>query len=1167
MTLSDTGTALSLSAAQREIWFAEQQFTTANRVYNAGEYLDIDGPVDPVRFEAALRQVVGEIDALHVRFVETDDGPRQSLVPSLEWVMPVIDTSDDPDPMTAAQAWMRAHLARPMDLARGPLFRYALIKLGPERFVWYQAYHHIVMDGYGYSLVAHRMAQVYTALATGQPCPPQVFGSLRELLDSDVTYRESEQFAQDQAYWVKRFADQPQPTRLVTRSSTTPEHLVHRTSCLSPASTDRLTAAAHRAGVPWSCIVIAATALYVHRLTGSRDVILGFPITARHGRILKRTPGMVSNVLPLRLSLRPGMTTSELIAHVTTEVCEAVEHQRYRGEDLHRDSGHSSFSGNIATSFTPLINIVSFDYDLRFAGYRTISHNLSFGLMVDLSLVVWDRQDDSGLRIDLYAHPDVCSSDEVTAHHQRFLTLLDTITTADPDAPINHIDLLPTEERHRLLVECNDTTVPVPAASLPELFQTQVQATPDAVAVVCGDITLTYTQLNTRANQLAHTLITQGVGRESAVAVLVERSVDLVVSILAVVKAGGAYVPLDTRYPLARMELIIAETAASVVVTDQAGRAYLLPDSAQVVVVDADGGGVEGDPGDPGIVCDPGQLAYVMYTSGSTGQPKGIAVTHRDVVELAWDPCWCGGDHQRVLVHSSPAFDASTYELWVPLLGGGQIVVAPPGELDTNILERVITQHQVTGLWLTASLFHLIAEQCPDCLAGVRQVWTGGEAVSGVAVARILAACPATRVVNGYGPTETTTFAARHLMRAPYDAAPIVPIGRPMANTRVFVLDAGLQPVPVGVVGELYIAGAGLARGYLHRPGLTAQRFVACPFGGPGGRMYRTGDLVRWNPGGSLEFMGRVDDQVKVRGFRIEPGEIETVLMGHSEVAQTAVIARQDRPRDQRLVAYVVAAAGTALSPELLREFVRVRLPEYMVPAAVVVLDGLPLTPNGKLDRAGLPAPEFGSVGGGRAPRTPQEQLLCGLFAEVLGVAGVGADDDFFEVGGHSLLATRLIARIRVTLGVEVELRVLFEAPTPAGVAARLEGAGRARLALTVCERPDRMPLSFAQRRLWFLHQMEGPSATYNIPLALRLRGILDRVALQAALGDVIARHESLRTIFPQLQGVPYQQVLDAQSACPALRVIQTTAAELPEMLATVARYGFVLGAQPPVRA
>jgi amino acid adenylation domain-containing protein len=584
-------------------------------------------------------------------------------------------------------------------------------------------------------------------------------------------------------------------------------------------------------------------------------------------------------------------------------------------------------------------------------------------------------------------------------------------------------------------VGCNDTARPLPRTSLPDLFETQARTTPTAVAVVFEDVALSYAELNARANRLAHALIAHGVRRESAVALLLERSIDLVVAILAVIKAGGTYVPLDTRYPPARMRLVMEETGASMIIVNRRTPAHELPQCAQVVI-DGDLCLADQDPGDPRIACDPEQLAYVMFTSGSTGQPKGIAITHRDVAGLALDPCWQGNG--RTLLHSPIAFDASTYEVWVPLLHGGQIVVAPPGELDIATLRETIVRHRITELFMTTGLFNLMSEHCSDCFAGVTEVWTGGDLASPAAFGRVLNTCPGTKVVNGYGPTETTTFAVTYAMHVPCDAASTVPIGRPMANTRVYVLDSGLQPVPTGVAGELYIAGAGLARGYLGRPGFTAERFVADPFGPAGARMYRTGDLVRWNTDHDLVFVGRADGQVKVRGFRIELGEIETALAAHPGVVQAAVVARQDQSGSKLLVAYVVPAANTDVQPDLLRDHLRQRLPDYMVPAAVVALEALPLTPNGKLDRRALPAPEFASAGSGRPARTLREQLLCDLFAEMLGLPQVGIDDDFFDLGGHSLMAIRLAARVRATLGVDLALRALFEAPTPAGLAARL---------------------------------------------------------------------------------------------------------------------------------
>ncbi|MGB6162395.1 MAG: amino acid adenylation domain-containing protein [Pseudonocardiaceae bacterium] len=754
-----------------------------------------------------------------------------------------------------------------------------------------------------------------------------------------------------------------------------------------------------------------------------------------------------------------------------------------------------------------------------------------------------------------------------------FTTFLDGLRTHDPDRPISRMDILTAVEREWLVVDCNDTAVPLSSLCLPELFQTQVVATPQAVAVVFGEVTLSYAQLNAAANRLAHWLIGLGVGPEQIVGLALPRSPDLVIAILAVLKAGAGYLPLDPDYPAERLAFMIRDARPVLLLTsaqtttsvpdEGAPPRWVIDDPDTVAVV---GGYPDTDPTDtertaPVISQHP---AYVIYTSGSTGRPKGVLVCHAGVPNLAAAQIerFSMDARSRVLQFASPSFDASVAELWGALLSGAALILAPTAELLPGTpLIALLAEQRVTHVTLPPSVLAVLPAQ--DGVAPAVTVVVAGEACPADLVASW---SPNRRMINAYGPTETTVCATISEPLSTTTRTP-VPIGRPITNTRVYVLDSALQPVPRGVAGELYIAGAGLARGYLRQAGLTAQRFVANPFGPPGDRMYRTGDLARWRVNGDLEFAGRIDDQIKIRGFRIEPAEIETVLAAHPDVTHAAVIARQDQPDDKRLVAYVVPATDTAFQPDLLRDYLRERLPGYMVPAAVVVLEGLPLTANGKLDRGALPAPEFGSGGAGQGPRTPQEQLLAELFAEVLGLAGVGVNVGFFDLGGNSLLAIRLIARIRATLGVELGLRALFEAPTVAGVAAALHDAGQARLALTACERPDVVPLSFAQRRLWFLHQMEGPSATYNIPLALRLSGKVDREALQAALGDVVARHESLRTIFPQLDNVPYQQVLDVQNACPQLTVTETTETELPEVLAAAAKYGFDLATEPPMRA
>ncbi|MGK4578986.1 non-ribosomal peptide synthase/polyketide synthase [Kitasatospora sp. HPMI-4] len=1127
------GIAFPLTAAQREIWLAEQRSGTASAAYRIGEYLEIHGPVDPGLFENALRQVVDEAEALHVRFEDEGDGPVQ--VRSVrDWRLPFVDLGAEPDPRAAAEEWIAADMARPMDLRDDLLFGFALVRLGAEHFLWYHSYHHIVMDGFGYSLIARRVAETYTALVEGRPAGPAAFGSLQDLLDGESAYRAAPRFAADRSYWMARLADRPEPAPL---AGTSPggrcTGVVRRTGPMAPTTPGALEAAARRLGVRWTRLLIAATALYVHRLTGARDVVVGLAVAARPDPLLRSVPGTVSNVVPLRLEVRPELTLAELVAQVAAEVGDAVEHQRYRSEELHRDLG---LPGTIGTAFSPVVNIMSFDYDVRFAGHRITAHNVSHGAVAGLSVTAWDRRDGSGPRIALKADPELHGDADLADHQLRLLRLLDTIAAAGGDLRLGRIDLLSAAERHEVLVARNDTAAAVPAGTVAELFEARVAGTPDAVAVVSGELSLTYRELNARANQFAYSLIERGVGPEQVVALVLPRSVEFVVAALGVLKAGAAYLPVDPDYPPSRVEFMLTDARPVLVVDD--------PEKVRSAV------GPHRP--DPVVGSGPRQAAYVIYTSGSTGRPKGVVVSHAGIAGLvaAQVERFAIEPGSRVLQFASPSFDASVSELCTALLSGATLVLATDGSPLTALTDGAA---RVTHVTLPPSVLATLAE---DGLPALSTVIVAGEACPADLVARW---STGRRMINAYGPTETTVCATMSDPLAPSDRVP--PIGRPIVNARVYVLDPALRPVPPGAAGELYVAGSGLARGYLNRPGLTAERFVADPYGPAGSRMYRTGDVVCWRADGCLEFAGRSDQQIKVRGFRIEPGEVEAALADHPGVAQSVVLARGDR-----LVGYVVPAGEGAVRPAELRRHLRERLPDHLVPSAFVLLDALPLTPNGKLDRGALPSPEP-AAGSGRAPRTPQEHLLAELFAEVLGVPEVGLDADFFELGGHSLLGTRLISRVRATFGVELGLRGLFEAPTVAELAARLGDAGRARPALRAGQRPQVVPLSFAQRRLWFLQQMETTGAMYNIPMALRLSGGLDRSALQAALADVVARHEALRTVFPAVDGVPRQRVLDPEAARLGLRVTRVLEPDLPARLAEAAAHRFDLAAQPPVRA
>ncbi|MFB7667147.1 amino acid adenylation domain-containing protein, partial [Kitasatospora sp. NPDC056138] len=858
-------------------------------------------------------------------------------------------------------------------------------------------------------------------------------------------------FARQLAYWKNELTGVPQQLQLPADRPRPPV-----ASQRGGRVAVRLDAELHQAlrdlaaarGASIFMVLQAGLAALLTRLGAGTDIPIGSPIAGRTDQALDELVGFFVNTLVLRTDTSGDPGFAELLGRVRQKALTAYDHQDVPFEYLvevvnptRSLAHHPLFQIMLALQNAPV-------GEFALPGLETGHLEAPTGTSrVDLtfSLAEQFRPDGpagpsgpggapspDGLVGAVEYATDLFDAPTVELLFERLARLL-RAAVADPDRPISRIDIMSDAERHRLLYGFNDTAAELPRAAVPELFARQVRATPDAVAVVAGGTELTYRELDLRSNRLARALVRQGVRPETPVAVLLERSAELVVAILAIIKAGGAYVPLDSRFPSSRIDLILRESGAALVLTREV--------LAALVQAEPDSSALE-------VPCEPEQLAYIMYTSGSTGRPKGVAVTHRDVVGHALTPEFRGGGHERVLMHSPTAFDLSTYELWVPLLNGGRIVVAPPEQLDLDLLQHTIAAHGVTGLWLTAGLFRLVAEERPGLLAGVREVWTGGDVVSPAAAARVLAACPGIEVVNGYGPTEATTLATCHPVRTLAEHAATVPIGGPMANMRTYVLDDHLRPVPTGLVGELYLAGVGVARGYLGRPGLTAERFIADPYGPSGSRMYRTGDLAWWRPwgtptaggtgGGTLEFAGRADHQVKLRGLRIEPGEIEAVLAGCPGVAQAAVVAREDRPGDKRLVAYLVPAPEGA--PELGELSGRLRrdLPDYMVPAAFVTVDVLPLTANGKLDRAALPAPEYGASDAGRGPRTPQEQLLCGLFAEVLGREQVSIDDSFFDLGGHSLLAARLASRVRETLGLELGLRMLFEAPTVAGLTGRL---------------------------------------------------------------------------------------------------------------------------------
>ncbi|MGP3920452.1 amino acid adenylation domain-containing protein [Nonomuraea sp. 10N515B] len=1140
---------IPLSFAQRRLWFL-YKLEGPSATYNMPLQLHWSGALDTGALHDALRDVIGRHESLRTVFPEVDGEPRQVVLDldevDLGWQR--LRTTDEelPDALAAAGR-------HPIELSTQIPVRVSLFDCGDDEHVLLILIHHIAGDGWSMGPLARDVLTAYTARAAGrapewEPLPVQYVDYTlwqRELLGDESD--PDSLFSRQVEYWKGQLAglpdqlnlptDRPRPAVASYRGADLTYHIdgdLHR----------RLTELALGANATVFMVLQAAMAALFTRLGAGTDVPLGSGVAGRTDPALEDLIGLFVNTFVLRTDTSGDPSFAELVGRVREASLAAYDHQDVPFEHLvevlnpRRSAAHHPlFQVALVVQNTP-----KGDFGLPTLPVRaqvTGTGTARFDLLVSL-VETHDRTGTpAGIEARIEYSTDLFDRETVEALVARWVRLLEQVV-ADPARRIGQVDVLAEGERLELVSGWNDTAAGVPGRSLVGLFEEWVGRAPGATAVVCGDVVLSYAELDAWANRLAHWLVERGVGAERLVALVLPRSVELVVAVLAVGKAGGVFLPVDPGYPVERREFMVAD-AAPVLVLEE------LPDVGGYPVTA------------PGVVGDVAGAAYVIYTSGSTGTPKGVVVSHAGVASLALSQAERLGvtAGSRVLQFASPSFDAAFWELVLALGSGAALVVADASEpLAGEVLWGVLAGQRVSHVTVPPSVLAGVsgAAGLPELVTVV----VAGEACPPGLVAEW---SPGRRFVNAYGPTESTVCAS---MSGPLSAGEVVSIGTPVANTRLFVLDEALRPVPVGVAGELYVAGSGLARGYLGRAGLTAGRFVACPFA-VGERMYRTGDVVRWRGGGRLEFVGRADEQVKVRGFRIEPGEVEAALAEHPGVRQAVVVAREDVPGDRRLVAYVVGDPG--LVPGDLLARLAQRVPEYLVPAAIVPLEAVPLTPNGKVDRTALPRPEYGGGDAGRAPRNRQEEILCGLFAEVLELDRVSIDDSFFDLGGHSLLATRLVSRVRSVLHTELPFRVLFESPTVAGLVERLDiGEGEVRTALLPMRRPDAIPLSFAQRRLWFLHRMEGPSATYNMPLPLRLSGDLDPAVLRAALLDVIGRHESLRTIFTEVDGEPRQVILDPAQADLGWQVRQISEAELPGALEAAAGHTFDLTAEIPIR-
>jgi amino acid adenylation domain-containing protein len=1022
-----------LTFAQQRLWFLDQ-LGPGSAAYTISARRYFRGPLDRASLTRALTELVRRHESLRTIFPSRDGTPVQRIDPPQAVPLDVIDLQSVPAGERATVAWRTIHgqVARPFDLERGPLFRAALIEYGPEDHDLLMVVHHIVADGWSLGILARELSALYDAFQTGRPSP---------LPEPDIQYADfalwqhrwltGEVLDAQRQYWLEQLADRPEPLSLpidYRRSAWPSEAGAIHEFALPPGLADDLRALSRREHATLFMLLLAAFKVLLARYSGQEDILVGTPVANRSHVELEAVVGFFANTLVLRTDLTGDPPFSALLARVRETCLAAYAHPDMPFEKLVEELQPLRVLGQ-----NPLFQV---GFVLQDA---TVGGDLAFiTIAAPFDLMVFIRDGPDGrLGGTIQYKRDLFAPETIARLVGHYRVLLEGVV-ADPGRRLWDLPLMDEAESQQILVDWNATTVPYSRdRSLPSLFEDMVDARPDAVALVDGDETLTYDELDQRANRLAHHLRALGVAAERPVGVVMDRSSDLIVGILGILKAGGAYVPLDPQAPPDRLAFVLRNTRIDIVLAQPRMRDRLAALDARTIWLDGSRGPLGDQPAARlGTATAAEALAYVMYTSGSTGEPKGVAVTHRNVIRLVKGADYARfGPDEIVLQLAAPSFDASTFEIWGALLNGGRLVIAPPGPLSMDDLGLLLARHRVTTLWLTAGLFEQVVDHRPDSLRPLRQLLAGGDVLSPAHVRRLLSTLPELRVVNGYGPTEGTTFTCCHPIRELPAPGRSVPIGRPIANTRVYLLDRQRRPVPIGVPGELWIAGDGLARGYLQRPELTAERFVVQRLSPTlEERLYRTGDLVRWLPDGTLDFLGRLDDQLKIHGFRVEPGEIEATLARHPRVRAAVVLAPRVPGHDPRLIAYVVTDGP--VDTQELRDFLMRTLPEYMIPGAVVMLDHLPLTANGKINRQALPEPmRAASIHEMVEPRDELEHELREIWRDVLAVNPVGVRDSFFDLGGHSLLAVRMFAKLTGRLGVALPLATLFEAPTIEGLA------------------------------------------------------------------------------------------------------------------------------------
>lgn len=1133
---------LPLSFAQQRLWFLDQ-LEPGSPAYNIPSAVRLQGDLNISVLKKTINEIVRRHESLRTNFSEEKGKGVQIIAPTLTVEIPEIDLAELPETEREQEVMRLAgeEAKQPFNLSDDPLFRVTLLKLGVENFVILFTMHHIISDDWSTKILVKEIAILYNAFAQNAPSPlPDLALQYADFSHWQQNWLQGEVLETQLTYWKDQLGGSPAVLELPTdrpRPAVQTFNGSYQTFEFSEDVSLALKNLGASAGTTLFMTMLAAFNTLLYRYSDQDSINVGTPIANRTRAEIEGLIGFFVNTLVLRTDLSGQPTFTELLKRVRETALGAYAHQDIPFEKLvdvlkpQRELSHS-----------PLFQVMFVLQNISTGGQKSAGAlNISplqadsGTAKFDLTLFIMERENQISGALEF--NTDLFDETTISRMIDHFRMLIEAIA-ADPEQRIDQLPLLSAAEQQQLVVEYNETQADYPLDQfVHQLFEANVELYPDRVAVEINSYHLTYWELNQKANQLAHYLISQGVGPESLVGICVERSLEMMIGLLGVLKAGGAYVPLDPTYPIERTTFILNDSAVQILLT-QDDLVSNLPDSpTQLVRLDTEWNLIEQESREnPVGRLLPENLAYMIYTSGSTGRPKGTLISHKGLINYLH---WCVNvyplqEGRGSLVHSSLAFDATITGLYAPLISGRTVTLSPETQ-DLEVLSTVLQNNDDYSLIkITPAHLELLGQQLtPEQARGRTHAFViGGENLTTEHIAFWQANAPDTRLINEYGPTETVVGCMNYQSPIGEEKVGSVPVGYPIANTQIYLLDRNFYPVPVGVAGEMYIGGVGVARGYLNLAELTAERFVPNPFGiESGDRLYKTGDLARFLADGNIEFLGRIDFQVKIRGFRIELGEIEATLSQHAALREVVVLASPDISGNQRLVAYYILEQEPAPTVSEIRNFLQAKLPDYMIPTAYMQLDALPLTSNGKVDRKALPEPDHERPeleGVFVAPRTPAEEMLAGVWMEILGIGQVGVYDNFFELGGHSLLATQIVSRIREAFAVEIPLRALFEAPNIAMLARAIETArqsadGMEAPPMVPVSRDQDLPLSFAQQRLWFLDQLEPNSPFYNIPSALRLQGKLNISALEKSIHEIIRTHEALRTTFQAIEGQPFQ--------------------------------------------